>query len=79
MRHSATAIITLGVVVAIVLVVLNFGMCSQLQAIIAQIRQQIADEIAAKHLTFSSLEERQAYKDMRLQQEIIRRGLDVCV
>jgi|GEM_PF-3231894 hypothetical protein len=40
---------------------------------------QIENEIAAKRLTFSSLEERQAYKDMRLQQEIIRRGLDVCV
>jgi hypothetical protein len=79
MRRSVTAIIPLGVVVAIVVVVLNIGTCSQLDAIIAQIKQQIADEIAAKHLTYSSLEEMQAYIDMRLQQEIIRRGLDVCV
>ncbi|HEV8387312.1 MAG TPA: hypothetical protein VGQ03_06785 [Nitrososphaera sp.] len=79
MRRSITGIITLGVVVAIIIVVLNVGMCSQLDAIIAQIKQQIEDEIIAKHLTFATPEEMQAYINMRLQQELTQRGLDVCV
>jgi hypothetical protein len=78
-RRSVAAILTVGVIVAIVAAVLQFGLCAQIDAKLIEIRQQIEQEIIDKGLRFSTAEERKVYVDMRMQQEITRLGLDICV
>jgi len=79
MKRSVMAIITIAVVVAITAAVLYSWLCANIAAKLVEIRQQIEQEIAAKKLAFRTPEERQAYVDMRIEQEITRLGLDVCV
>jgi ABC-type microcin C transport system permease subunit YejB len=79
MRRSVTVILTLAVVVAIIVAILQFGLCAQVDAKLVEIRQQIEQEIIAKKIIFDTPEERQAYIDQRTLQEIRRLGLDACV
>jgi hypothetical protein len=78
-RRSLAAIGSLAVTVVIVTVVLYQGACANIESAIVQIRQQIEQEIIDKRIVFSSPEERLAYIDSRIQQELANRGLDVCV
>lgn len=79
MRRSIAAIITLVVIVALTVAIMQFSLCAQIDAILVQIRQQIDQEIIDNKLVFDTLAERQSYIDMRMRQEIAERGLDACV
>lgn len=63
MRRSVTGILTLAVVVAIAVVILQFGLCAQVDPKLVEIRQQIEQEIIAKKIIFYTPEERRAYID----------------
>jgi hypothetical protein len=78
-RKSLTAIISLVAVVAIIVALLHFGLCAQIDAKLVQISLQIDQEIIDKKLVFDTPQDRQAYKEKRIQQEIQRSGLDVCI
>jgi hypothetical protein len=76
--RSLTAAGSLVVVVVIVMFVLYQGLCANVESIIAQVRQQIEQEIIDKKLTFDSPEERLEYINQRIQQELANRGVDIC-
>lgn len=71
--------VSLVAVVAIIVALLHFGLCAQIDAKLVQIMLQIDQEIIDKKLVFDTPEDRQAYKEMRMQQEIQLLGLDVCI
>ena len=53
--------------------------CARIDAVMAEIRQQIYQEIAEKKITFPTQEAEDAYVDARMQEELVKRGLDICV
>jgi hypothetical protein len=79
MHRSIGIIISLAVFVILTVAILNYSVCANIEATIIQITQEIDAEIIDKGLAFASSEERQAYKDKRLQEELAARGLDVCL
>lgn len=78
MQRSIAVIISLAVVVIVIVALLNYGVCANIDATIIQIKQQIDQEIIDRGLIFDSPEERQAYKDKRLQEDLTTRGLNIC-
>lgn len=74
---SLTVAGTLVAAIIIVVVVAYQGLgCGRIDAIIAEIRQQVVAEIAEKRITPEDME---AYIQNRIRQELERRGLDVCL
>lgn len=69
----------LVVVVVLTASLLYYGVCSRIDATVAEIRMQIYQEIAEKKMTFPTPEDEIAYVNARMQQELAKRGLDICV
>jgi hypothetical protein len=77
-RRSITAVIVLGIVITITAVFIYSGTCARINAIRAEIRQQILDEIAARGIEFPSARAMELYVQQRMQEELSKRGLDIC-
>jgi Na+-translocating ferredoxin:NAD+ oxidoreductase RnfG subunit len=78
-RRSITLVIVLAVVIALTAGILYYGVCARIDSTVAEIRQQIYQEIAEKKITFPTQEAEDAYVDARMQEELVKRGLDICV
>jgi hypothetical protein len=73
------SVIVLVVVVLITASLLYSSVCSRIDTIRVEIRQQIFQEIPEKKITFPTQEDMDAYVAARMQAELTKRGLDLRV
>jgi hypothetical protein len=79
LNRSISAIIVLVVVVSITSFALYSYNVQRCAGINMEIRQDVENEIADKHITFPNAEARESYIQERIESELIARGMDYWV
>lgn len=77
--RSVSLIIVLGIVVSIISFALYYFNSQRCAVIKMEIRQDVEGEIAVRHITFPTADEREAYIQERIQSILVARGMDYCI